>query len=224
LTRCWGFFTRQGRIPPEEELESARSRVGMEHVILDEENRTLFFEKEGIELSPASLGKGFALDYAMKVARERGLKDVLLNGGYSSVLASGAPAWKEAWQIDVQNPVEGKPPFAHLQLRNQGFSSSGSALQFFVQDGKKYGHIIDPRTGRPTETMLNVNVVAATAAEAEAWSTAFYVMGVEKTLKYCENRKDIGVLLLGLPDEQGNAEVITSNLAEDQVEVLNVSC
>jgi len=224
LVRCWGFFTREGHVPNPEEIEQAMQCVGMDYVELDDEKRTVFFQKEGVELTPASMGKGYALDCALQVAHEEGLKTVLLNGGFSSVLASGAPKWRDSWQIDIRNPLDHTNPLARIQLCNQGFSSSGSEEQQFEYQGKTYGHILDPRTGWPASHMLNVNVIAPTAAEAEALSTAFYVMGVEKTLEYCENHRDIGVLILCNPDETGRAEFLTSNLNQERVEVLLPSC
>ncbi|MEW6234336.1 MAG: FAD:protein FMN transferase [Candidatus Omnitrophota bacterium] len=226
LSRCWGFFQRKGVIPHPEDIEAAKKRIGMDGIALDEERKTIQFTKPDIEITPASIGKGLALDHAMKIARDRGLKDVLLNGGFSSVLASGAPAWKESWQIDVRNPFDCERPIARLQLKNQGFSSSGSEEQFFLHEGKRYGHIIDPRTGWPSCKVFSVSVVAPTAALAEALSTAFCVMGVEKTLEYCENRKDkdIGAILIPMPDDKGRSEIIASNFNTDCVEVLIKSC
>ncbi|MFB3785434.1 MAG: FAD:protein FMN transferase [bacterium] len=224
LSRCWGFFSRQGRVPTQDEIDAARRRMGMEYVELNETERTVFFLKEGIELTPASLGKGLALDYGLRLARQENLTTVLLNGGFSSVLASGAPKWRDAWQIDVRNPLDHQHPLAHLRLRGEGFSSSGAELQKIEVDGQTYGHILDPRTGWPAGEVLNVNVTAPNAARAEALSTAFYVMGVEKTLEYCENHPEIGVLILRKPDEQGRAEIITSNLNPERVEVLLASC
>jgi len=224
LSRCWGFFQRKGVIPHAEDIEAAKKRIGMDSIALDEEAKMIRFKKPDLEITPASIGKGLALDYALKIAQERGLKDVLLNGGFSSVLASGAPAWKDAWQIDVRNPFDNERPIARLQLKNQGFSSSGSEEQFFLHEGKRYGHIIDPRTGWPSSEVFSVSVVAPTAALAEALSTAFCVMGVEKTLEYCENRKELGVILIPMPDDKGRSEIITSNFSPDCMEVLIKSC
>ncbi len=221
LTKCWGFFEREARMPSQDAIDEARESIGMEFVELNDKDRTIFFQREGIELTPASLGKGLALDYAMMKTRNRGLKTVLLNGGFSSVLASGAPQWRDSWQIDVRNPLDHAKPLAHIRLKDQGFSSSGSELQHFEHEGKIYSHIIDPRTGWPIENgILNVNVIAPNAAEAEALSTAFCVLGVEKTLEYCENEKAIGVLILHRPEDVGEAELITSNINPDCVEVL----
>ena len=166
LARCWGFFFRHGRMPQEQEIAEARSRVGMQHVILDEERQTIFFEKEGMELTPASIGKGYALDRGAAIAREKGLGNVLLNGGFSSVYAAGAPAWKDRWQFNLRHPNRTGENLALISLRDRGFSSSGRVAQKFVHEGKVYGHIIDPRFGHPAEHIETVSVFAPTAAEA----------------------------------------------------------
>jgi FAD:protein FMN transferase len=224
LIRLWGFFSRNPRVPSEAEIEKTKENVGMNHLVLDEENKTIFFRKKGIELTPASMGKGMALDYAIRISRSQGLHNVLLNGGFSSVLASGAPLWKDHWQFDIRNPVKHEKPLAIARLRDMSFSTSGSELQHFVHEGKTYGHIVDPRTGWPVYNMLSVSVFTKNAAEAEILSTAFYVMGVEKTLRYCENYKNIGVLILCLPVQSGRHEILSANINEDFVEVISKSC
>lgn len=224
LTRCWGFFYRKGRVPDESEIQEALSRVGMQHVILDPGESTVFFDKPGIEITPASIGKGLALDHAIRLAKNSELKDVLLNGGFSSVLAQGAPEWKEDWQIDIRNPLDHTQAAARLRLRDQGFSSSGSEEQYFEHEGRIFSHIIDPRTGWPAESVVSVNVVAKTAAYAEALSTAFFVMGVEKTIEYCENHPQVGVVMISLPHSREQLDMITVNLESNQLEVVNASC
>ncbi len=97
----------------------------MEFVELDEEKRTVFFRKQGIELSPASLGKGFALDRAILISRKRGLRNVMLSGGFSSVFASGAPAWKDRWNLSIRNPMDRNRPYARIGLVNQGIPHRG---------------------------------------------------------------------------------------------------
>lgn len=223
LVRCWGFFTREPRVPSAEEIDEAKRTCGMEHVVLDEDAKTVSFTQPGIELTSASMGKGFALDRAVAKARERELPDILINGGYISIVASGAPAWKDHWQFDIRDPDAPDEPLARLRLKNQGFSTSGSELQKLEMDGHVYSHIIDPRSGYPAESLLNVSVVAPTATEAEALSTAFFVMGVEKTLEFCENRPDVGVIMLCSPDSAGNRELVVANLDESQLEVVKLS-
>lgn len=220
LIRCWGFFYRSGRVPSDEEIAEALEKVGMEKVVLDEDKGTVFFTQEGVELTPAPIGKGFALDHAIRIGKKGGLNDVLLNGGFSSVLASGSPEWKDCWQIDVRDPNNHSQAVARVRLYDEGFSSSGAEEQHFEHEGKTYGHIVDPRTGWPAEQVMSVNVTAPTAAYAEALSTAFYVMGVEKTLDYCENHAQVGVVILTEPKNGDKAELITANLKSKQLEVV----
>lgn len=224
LARCWGFFQRKGRMPTHGEIADAKNRVGMQHVELNEDDRTVRFGREGLELTPASLGKGLAIDHAVAKMRADGLKTVLMNGGFSSIYALGRPAWKDHWQFTVRDPVGMDRPLVRFSVRDRGFSSSGREEQNFTHQGRVYGHIIDPRTGYPAEELLSVNVLAPSAAEAEALSTAFYVMGVEKTLEYCENHADIGVFMVKSPDENGKSALIAANLGEDCLEVMNESC
>jgi thiamine biosynthesis lipoprotein len=224
LAKCWGFFYRDGRMPNEQEIALAKGRVGMQHVILHDKDQTVFFEKRGIELTPASIGKGYALDRAAVLAEGKDFNTFLLNGGGSSMVARGNPAWKDAWAFNIRHPFNKDQSIAQIQLKDKGFSSSGCQEQFFEQDGKQYGHIIDPRSGYPASEVVSVNVTAPTAAEAEALSTAFYVLGVEPVLKYCENHPHIGVLMILPQGKSEHTQLITINLKAQEVEVKDESC
>src|SRR6185437_7627346 len=104
---------------------------------------------------------------------------------------------------------------AEIQLLARSLSTSGSSVQFFRYQGKRYGHILDPRTGWPAEGVFSATVVAPTAAEADALSTAFYAMGVEKTLAFCQHRPEIGVVLI-YPSPTGSKVLVESaNLAAE---------
>lgn len=224
LAKCWGFFYREGRMPNQEEIAQAKNRVGMQHVILNDEDQTVFFDKRGIEISPASIGKGYALDKATAVAKDKDFSTYMLNGGGSSMYACGFPAWKNHWAFNIRHPFINDESIAQLRIKDKGFSSSGCQEQFFEHNGNHYGHIIDPRSGYPASEVASVNVTAPTAAEAEALSTAFYVLGVEPTLKYCENHPDIGVLMILPRGKSEHTQLIISNLTEQEVEVKDESC
>ncbi len=224
LAKCWGFFYREGRMPRKEEIGNAMKRIGMQHVILDKNNQTVFFEKRGLELTPASIGKGFALDKAAALAKSTDCKTYMLNAGGSSIYASGHPAWKDRWAFNIRSPFNRKESIAQFRVKDKGFSSSGCDEQHFEHQGKTYGHIIDPRSGYPASELVSVNVTAPTAAEAEALSTAFYVLGVEQTLKYCENHPEIGVLLILPKGNSKQSSLIISNLNDQEVEVKDESC
>ena len=96
----------------------------------------------------------------------------------------------------MRHPLRPDERLAELLLRNQALSTSGAGTQFFIRRGQRYGHILDPRTGRPAEGLYSATVIAPTAAEAEGLSTAFYVMGPEKTGEFCAARPEIAALLV----------------------------
>ncbi|MCI0660850.1 MAG: FAD:protein FMN transferase, partial [Acidobacteria bacterium] len=149
LSRCWGFLRREGRIPEPAELELAQSRVGMRHVLLNRENRTVQFSRPGIEINLGSIGKGYALDRVGSLMRRRGVRSALVSGGSSSVIAIGNGDGGEGWWIGIRHPLFKETRFAKLALADSAMATSGSAEQYFEIGGKRYGHIIDPRSGMP---------------------------------------------------------------------------
>ncbi|HVV99773.1 MAG TPA: FAD:protein FMN transferase, partial [Planctomycetaceae bacterium] len=139
----------------------------------------------------------------------------LLHGGHSSVLARGGHAGHAGWPIGVRNPNFPDRQLATLLLSGQGMSTSGSGVQYFRFGGRRYGHLLDPRTGWPVEGMLSVTVLAPTAAEADALSTAFFVLGVEKARSYCHNRTDVAALLIPHPPPGRRLEPVNLGIPDD---------
>jgi thiamine biosynthesis lipoprotein len=198
LTKVWGFYRRAGAIPEPQALQEALARVGGQHLLLDRAAGTVGFGKPGMELNLGSIGKGYALDRAAELMAAAGIADFLWHGGQSSVLARGSSAGgrQPGWTIGIRDPVRSDRRLAEIDLHDQALSTSGSGVQFFRHRGKRYGHIVDPRSGWPAEGMFSATVVAPTAAEADALSTTFYVLGVEKALAYCQSHPGIGTLLV----------------------------
>jgi thiamine biosynthesis lipoprotein len=223
LTRLWGFYRRQGRLPAAAEIEQARAQVGSQHVELDSERRTVRFLRPGVELNLGSIGKGYALDCCAAALEAEGVEHFLMHGGQSSVLARGSHASRTAaggWVVGVGHPLRPERLLAELYVRNRGLGTSGSGTQFFRFEGRRFGHILDPRTGWPAEGVFSVTVVAPTAAEADALATAFYVAGVDTAQHYCQQHSDVGMLML-LPSRDGSrVELATANLAENDFRAL----
>lgn len=190
LWKIWGFARREGRIPTEEEIEAARSVVGHRFVRLDHEKQTVQFEKPGVELNFGCVGKGFALDVAAAKLREKEVDRFLFRGGLSSFWAEGS-----GWKIGVAHPMRRGQRLAELSLSGNAVGTSGSDKQFFLHRGHRYSHLIDPGTGRPAEGVLSVTVLAPNGTLAELLSTAFFVLGPEKTEEYCAKHPDIAVLM-----------------------------
>jgi thiamine biosynthesis lipoprotein len=194
LIKTWGFFRRQGRVPTADELAAARECIGMGHILLDEHRHTVFFERRGIEINLGSIGKGHALDRAAQVADFHGC---LMHGGYSSILARGAArSDQDGWTVGLTDPREPLCRRALVHLRNRAMATSAITYQHFEHDGKKLGHLLDPRTAWPAEGVLSATVTAPSAAMADALATAFFILGAGKSRAYCEQHPEIGAVLI----------------------------
>jgi thiamine biosynthesis lipoprotein len=169
LVKAW----RAKRAPTREEVEAAGSR----HVRFVDGR--IEFLRPGVEFNLGAIGKGFAIDSALRRIRPR---RALMQGGQSSIAAVGT------WTVAI-----GDPAFARLTLTNQAMGTSAETYQS--------GHILDPRTGRAARSVLSATAIAPTATEADALSTAFYVMGPEATRRFCEANPRFGAVLL-LPDKR----------------------
>ena len=189
LTRCWGFLQRAGRIPAIEEIERVRSLVGSDKIFLRDES--IRFLREGMEINLGSIGKGYALDRIATSIRGQ-VASALLNAGASSMYAVG----NESWSVGLRDPRNKYRRLGRLRLRNCALSTSGSEEQFFEHDGQRYGHLIDPRSGWPAQTMTSVSVVAQSAAMSDALATAFYIGGREVAERYCATHPEVLAILL----------------------------
>jgi thiamine biosynthesis lipoprotein len=171
---------------------------GMKHVVLDETNRTVRFLRKGLELNFGSIGKGYALDRAAELlAREWGIHSGLLQGGGSSIRAIGTPPdGLRGWSIGLKHPHHESRSLGTVHLTNNGLGTSAATFQYFEYKGKKYGHVLDPRTGYPAEGTASASVMAATAAEADAYSTAAFVMGESAFREFARHRPEIDCVVL----------------------------
>jgi thiamine biosynthesis lipoprotein len=220
LSKVWGFYRRQGRMPSDEEVAQARERVGYQKLVLDDANNALRFLQAGMELNLGGIGKGHALDRMSELLLLDGVGDFLLHGGHSSVLARGSRAGatedQPGWTVGLAHPLRPEERLAEFRLHNRALGTSGSGTQFFHYQGKRYGHILDPRSGRPAEGILSSTVIAPSAAEADALSTAFYVGGLELAQRYCESHAEIAAVLVTTQQKVGQLQLEVINLADDQ--------
>lgn len=215
LTKAWGFYRRQGRVPSVEERAAVLERVGMQHVELDDQRRSARYLRRGLEINLGSIGKGYALDRAAELLRQEGVSIGLIHGGHSSILAIGTdPTDARGWAVGVRHPWKAEQRLAVLRLRDRALATSAATFQHLEYNGRKLGHILDPRSGWPAEGVASATAVAPTAAEADALATAFFILGVEKTRTYCQAHPEIGALLL--PE---NAGPVAFNLAAEICEI-----
>jgi thiamine biosynthesis lipoprotein len=188
----------------------------MKHVALDADRRSVQFLKPGVEINLGSIGKGWALDRAARQLRERGLPAGLLHGGHSSVYAMGStPGDERGWSVGIRHPWCAERRLALVRLRERGLATSAATFQHLEYNGRKLGHILDPRSGWPAEGMASVTVTAPTAAAADALATAFFILGKEATFAWCAAHPEVGAVLLAEDD----ARPVVVNIAPDDIEL-----
>lgn len=202
LLRVWGLGggTAGGRIPTEAEIESAREIVGMARVVaLDGDAGTVAFNRTGVRLDPGAIGKGYALERAADLLRDAGIRRALLHGGTSTVCAIGS-----GWRVALQHPTRADAHLAVVTLNDTALSVSAVHGKIFHAQGRTFGHVIDPRDGRPVDNTLLAAVVAPSAADTDALSTALLVLGVAGIPLLTERFPDVAGYLVA--EDEPNTE------------------
>ncbi len=217
LIALWRTAREENRIPADDEIAACLERVGMSHVELDAETESVLFDRADVELNLGGIGKGFALDRMAEQLVANGLDEFLLHGGRSSVLARGDHNSTGGWPVGIGNPLFTDRRLGTLLLRDQALSTSGSNIQYFRHQGQRYGHILDPRTGWPVEGQLSVTVVAESAAVADALSTAFFVLGVEKAAACCHHLPGVGAILTPQPESSRRVRPVVIGISDEQI-------
>ncbi len=219
LLLAWGVFKGPRRTPGHEELAAALECSGMDKVRLEPKTCGVRYLREGVAINLGAIGKGYALDRVADKVGEGGLAHFLLHGGHSSVLARGSSTWESGWLVTVVDPSDWDRPLAKIRLSNEALSTSSQRLET-IHAGEA-SHVLDPRTGHPLAgELLSVTVKARSAAQAEGLSTAFLVMGLDKTLEYCKNHPDVGFLAVRRSPQTEAIETVHGGIPEHSLEAL----
>lgn len=215
LSQLWRRCRKAGQIPDDQDIAAAKACSGQNLMNIHQEEKTVCFSVAGLALDPGAVGKGWGLDDAASWLLDRPdpICSFLLSGGHSSLLAAGEHNGTDGWPVGLGNPLFTEKRVATILLKDQAMGTSGSNIQFFRHAGRRYGHVLDPRTGWPAEGMLSATVLADSAALADALSTAFFVLGLEKAVECCRQIPDIAAILIPFPDRGTRlSPVVVGNL------------
>jgi thiamine biosynthesis lipoprotein len=212
LVRLW----RQARIlktlPAEERLTAARKAVGYEAIRLDEKNRTATLTRPGMRLDAGGIGAGFAADEALAVLKKHGITRALIDAS-GDVAVGDPPPDKPGWRIGIAPLAAKGPPSRYLTLKNCAISTSGDVFQFVEIAGKRYSHIVDPKTGLGLTTRSSVTLVAKDCTTADAYATAVSVLGPKRGMEVIDRLEGAAAFIVQGSD--GKAETHSSRRWND---------
>ena len=192
--RLWKWWEKDPRIPSAEEVRAALENVGWEKVELDEEKRTVFLARPGMRIGLGGIVPGYAGDLALRKIQELGVKDALVN--LSGDIVTAGTLRGKPWRVAIEHPRRPGENFAMIPLSGGAVSTSSDSKRFFIKDGKRYGHIIDPRTGYPADRCQSVTVTAPTLAVADAIATGVFVLGPAEGMALVEKLPGVEGLIV----------------------------
>jgi FAD:protein FMN transferase len=214
LSDIWRFDHDQDNTVPDRQLIEVRlTRIDYRAVQVDGTARTAFITRPNVKVHLGGIGKGYAVDRAVALFKQRGLNDFMIQSGgdlYVAGTNGGQP-----WKLGIADPRGAHEPFATLQITDGTFSTSGDYERSFMKDGVRYHHLLDPDFGEPSRQCRSVTIVTNRATIADALSTGVFIMGPEAGMALIEKLPDVeGVIVTS-----GNQVLVSSGL-KGRIEML----
>lgn len=200
MDRIWKFDGSMIAMPSKAEIIQSIKKVGYENIILDRENRTVFLQVEGMKIGFGAIGKGYAADMAKKLLISNGAIAGIINASGDMNTWGKQPDGSE-WKVAITNPLNKSKTYGLLPIKDGAVVTSGNYEKYVSIDGKRYSHIIDPRTGYPSSGIISVTVFAPKAELADALATSVFVMGQEVGLDRIDQLPQVECIII---DDEGN--------------------
>ncbi len=205
VLKLWKFSGRPAdpSMPPADAIKSALKLVGYKKIKINSNSSSIYLEDKGMELDLGGIAKGYAADKAVAAIKARGIKAALVALA-GDIRGYGLSTSGNAWKVGIQDPrpenANSEKPwediFASVHLKDSAISTAGDYQRFFIKDGKRYHHIIDPATGYPSDSgLISVSVIAPEGYMADGIDTAILILGAEKGMKLLESMGLDGVLV-----------------------------
>ena len=209
IDKLWNFDGRESEMPNPDTLKASVFNIGYQLIELDEESLTVFLPKKGMKIGFGAIGKGYAADSAKQLLVERGVLGGIINAS-GDMNTWGTKPDGSSWTIGIVNPMNNKKVFSWFSLEHNAVVTSGDYEKFTQINGRRYSHIIDPRTGIPSQGIVSCTIFAGKAELADAIATAIFVMGVESGLFLIDQLPDIEAILIddsGIIHRSKNIEI-----------------
>ena len=195
MDRIWKFDGSMQEIPTSSAIQKAIEKIGYQHIIINEEASTIFLEKQGMKIGFGSTGKGYAADKAREIMIQSGINAGIIDAS-GDMTTWGSQLNEKPWRIGITNPFNRQQMADILSLKNAAVTTSGDYEKFVMIDGKRYSHIINPKTGIPSTGLTGVTVIGPNAEMCNGFSTSIMVLGKEKGLELINQQKEYAALLI----------------------------
>ena len=219
LVNLWGFGFKHTQEPTKHAIDSLRQFIGYQKVSYD--GKTIQKQDPRIMLDCSAIAKGYGTDVVARLMDEKGVKNYLVEIG-GEVVTRGISEKRVPWKIGVTKPTDdslhiGNELQTVLNVTDKAMATSGNYRNFYYKGGRKYAHTINPKTGRPVQhNILSATVLCNLCAKADAYATAFMVMGLDKAREVLERNPDLMVYFIY--DDKGQNKVWYSPSMKDKIE------
>jgi hypothetical protein len=224
LMELWGFPTKNYKVPSEKEIEEKLKLVGSDKIDFNEETRKISFKNKGMEIDFGGIGKGYITDELVKILTDEKVESAIINLG-GNVFGFRKKPDGSLWNIAIRDPNEPDKYMAAIRLEDSAVITSGGYERYFEENGIIYHHILDPRTGKPSDSGLkSVSIISKDGTLADALSTSLFIMGEEKAIGYWKkNGSDFDILLMTKDNRLLVSEGIKDKIISDnyRIEVIN---
>ena len=195
LDKVWFFDKKMQKMPSDDQIANSVAKVGFENIILNEKEETVFLKLKGMKIGFGAIGKGYAADRAKEILIKNNVKSGIINAS-GDLTAWGQKPSGEDWMVAIVNPLNKTKVFSWLPIKNKSIVTSGNYERFINFDGKSYSHIIDPRTGYPSQGILSVTIVTENAELADALATSVFVLGEEIGMNMINQLKGVDCIII----------------------------
>ncbi len=192
VSELWREARRTGQVPDAEQLAAARKRVGWEKLSLDEDSRTLDTRGVAIGLDFGGIGKGMAADEALRILRDKGILAAMVELGGDMAIGD-APPGRDGWRIAIDSFDADAVPNSCMEVARCGVATSGDKHQFIEIAGVRYGHLINPASGRPVRHSSLMTAIAGNAADADGWASVFCLVEPSDVLPLAKANSSVEV-------------------------------
>lgn len=198
LVKLWNIGTELARVPSPEEIKAKLPLINYKDIVLDDTNKTVFLKRKGMIIDLGGIAKGYAADEVYRILKENNVEHAIINLGGNVFAMGNNPIEKRNWNIGVQDPFSERGEYIGiLNITNKTIVSSGVYERYFIQNGKRYHHILDTKSGYPVDNnLVGTTIVADKSILADALSTTIFAAGIDNGLEIVKNLKGVEAIFI----------------------------